>query len=257
MDSMRSLNTSLPKTRRGRPAPQPDTHQSFRTAALTVTTLYKTALADMDRSRADGYQDALEDLIGFLDKENLGVGDGEGWRIRQWATERLDGEVPVQSTSDSGDEELADDQRARSSSPIMDRNSSPEDSRLVEAIAAPNHHRCDSAPLPTSSSPTFEADMAPLPPMFQFSSPQPYPSNNPSDNPPYDHSAAARRAFPTPRRQSQRSSARNLQRSAAQNLFSLGSGAGQKRRIAHEFFNIDSNDRRDGGGGGSKRGRMT
>ena len=46
MDSMRSLNKSLPKTRR-----QPDVHQSFRTAALNVTNLYKSALADLDRAR--------------------------------------------------------------------------------------------------------------------------------------------------------------------------------------------------------------
>ncbi|KAF2686152.1 hypothetical protein K458DRAFT_298545 [Lentithecium fluviatile CBS 122367] len=256
MDSMRSLNTSLPKTRRRQPAPQPDTHQSFRSAALTVTNLYKAALADIDRSRSDGYQDALEDLIGFLDKENLGVGDGEGWRIRQWAMERLDGGLPVQSTSDSGDEELAEEQRARSSSPVMERNSSPDETRSVESIAATSHQRCDSAPPPVSASPT-EADEVPLPPMFQFSSPQAYPSTSTSDNPSYDFPAAARRAFPTPRRPSHRSSSRSLQRSAAQNLFSLGSGAGQKRKIVHDFFNVDFNDRRDGPGGGPKRGRMT
>jgi hypothetical protein len=257
MDSMRSLNTSLPKTRRRQPAPQPDTHQSFRSAALTVTTLYKAALADIDRSRADGYQDALEDLIAFLDKGNLGVGEGEAWRIRQWIMERLDGGLPVQSTSDSGDEENAEDQRARSSSPVMERNSSPEESRSMEPMATSTNLRCDSAPLPTSSSPPPEPDMTPLPPMFQFSSPQVYPSTSTTDNHPYDHSTAARRTFATPRRSSHRPSSRNLQRSAAQNLFSLGSGAGQKRRIAHEFFNLDFNDRRDGPGGGSKRGRMT
>lgn len=256
MDSMRSLNTSLPKTRRRQPAPQPDTHQSFRTAALTVTTLYKAALADIDRSRTDGYQDALEDLIGFLDKENLGVGDGEGWKIRQWAMERLDGGLPAQSTSDSGDEEIAEDHRARSSSPVMERNSSPEDTRSTEAINATSHHRSDSAPPPVSSSPTAEVEMAPLPPVFQFSSPQAYPSNNTSDNHSYDVAAAGRRAFPQ-RRPSHRAAPRNLQRSAAQNLFTLGSGGSQKRKIVHDFFNVDMNDRRDGSGGGSKRGRMT
>ena len=77
MDSMRSLNTSLPKTRRRQPNPQPDTHKVFKDTALTVTNLYRTALADIERSRSDGYQQALEDLLGFLDNENLGVGDGE------------------------------------------------------------------------------------------------------------------------------------------------------------------------------------
>ncbi|KAF2249234.1 hypothetical protein BU26DRAFT_519373 [Trematosphaeria pertusa] len=255
MDSMRSLNTSLPKTRQRQPTPQPDTHQSFRTAALTVTNLYKAALADIDRSRSDGYQEALEDLIGFLDKENLGVGDGEGWRIRQWAMERLDGALPVPSTSDS-DEEGLDEKRARSSSPIMERNPSPEETRSTEPLAGPTH-RSDSAPPPISvASSTVDADMAPLPTMFHFSAPQSYPNNNSNDTP-FDFSAAARRAFPTPRRPSNRSSSRNLQRSAAQNLFSLGSGAGQKRKLMQDFFGVDGfNDRRDGPGG-SKRGRSS
>jgi hypothetical protein len=255
---MRSLNTSLPKTRRRQPAPQPDTHQSFRSAALTVTTLYKAALADIDRSRIDGYQDALEDLIGFLDKQNLGVGDGEGWQIRQWAMERLDGGLPVQSTSDSGDDDTVEDQRARSSSPVMERNPTPEATiRPVETVTEPGHPRSDSAPPVGSSSPATEDDMTALPPMFQFNSPQAYPSNNASDSHPYDVSAAGRRAFPNPRRPSHRTQPRNLQRSAAQNLFSLGSGSGQKRKIVHDFFNVDMNDRRDGPGGGGKRGRMT
>ncbi|KAL6709381.1 hypothetical protein ACN47E_001788 [Coniothyrium glycines] len=254
MDSMRSLNKSLPKTRR-----QPDVHQSFRTAALNVTNLYKTALADLDRARSDGYQEALDELLAFLDKENLGVGDGEGWRIRQWATERLDGALPKHMTSDS-EEDYLDDKRARSSSPILERNLSPEDTRIAEPVVELTH-RSDSAPPPVQlEATTTEADLSSLHHIFQFSSPQPYPSESTSDSSAADVASAARRAFPTPRRSSNRSSSRNLQRSAAQNLFQLGNGAGQKRRLMQDFFNIDGfNDRRDGssGGGGPKRGRMS
>lgn len=261
MDSMRSLNTSLPKTRRRQPNPQPDTHKAFKDTALTVTNLYRTALADIERSRSDGYQQALEDLLGFLDNENLGVGDGEGWRIRQWATERLDG-GPVASTSDT-DEEVAEENRARSSSPVVEHV--PE-----EKQAAGPAQRCDSAPPTTvdashSNPSQADAEMAPLPPMFHFASPQVYPTNANSDNPAYDFVAAARRAFPPPRRNSNRSTSRNLQRSAAQNLVSqnlvsLGNGAGQKRKLVNDFFNVDFNHERrdrDGPGGGPKRGRMT
>ncbi|OAP65604.1 hypothetical protein AYL99_01576 [Fonsecaea erecta] len=88
MDSMRSLNTSLPSTR---PAPPEQLLQAFKSAALSVTNLYKSAAADQNASRQAGYQDALEDLLSFLDKENLGLQDGEGWRVRQWATERYEG----------------------------------------------------------------------------------------------------------------------------------------------------------------------
>ncbi|KAF1958153.1 hypothetical protein CC80DRAFT_490798 [Byssothecium circinans] len=258
MDSMRSLNTSLPRARRRQPTPQPDTHQAFRSAALTVTNLYKNALADIDRARSDGYQDALEDLVGFLDKENIGLDDGEGWRIRQWIAERLDGAhgtLPVHSTSDSDEEE---DKRARSSSPIMERNSSPEDTRAVERVAEPAI-RCDSAPPLVAAEPSPDAEMTPLPTMFHFSSPQTYPSNAVAEPTSYDLPAAARRAFPAPRRPNHRSSSRNLQRAAAQNIVSLGSGAGQKRKLMQDFFNVDfNNDRRDGpGGGGGKRGRMS
>lgn len=165
---MRSLNTSLPKTRKPTPTPQPDVHQSFRTAALTVTNLYKSALADLDKSRTEGYQEALEDLVGFLDKENLGVGDGEGWKIRQWAMERLDGALPGHSNSDS-DEEILEEKRARSSSPVMERNLSPEEVHL-EPTEDPAH-RSDSAP-PVHMESSTTANMIPPQSVFHFSSPQ-------------------------------------------------------------------------------------
>lgn len=254
MDSMRSLNTSLPKTRR-----QPDVHQSFRTAALNVTNLYKSALADIDHARSDGYQEALDELLAFLDRENMGVGDGEGWRIRQWATERLDGAQPKQSSSDS-DEDYLEDRRARSSSPVLEGNMGPEDARTGE-YHTDTAQRSDSAPPPVHMEAlTSEADTSPLHHVFQFSAPQTLPSGPASDsNAATDMSAAARRAFPNPRRSSNRSSSRNLQRSAAQNLLQLGTGAGQKRRLMNDFFNVDGfHDRRDPpSGGGSKRGRMT
>ena len=71
MDSMRSLNTSLP----GASPPKQQTGESseqllaaFKSAALSVTTLYKTAAAKQSKARADGYQDALDELLTFLDK---------------------------------------------------------------------------------------------------------------------------------------------------------------------------------------------
>jgi hypothetical protein len=251
MDSMRSLNTSLPKTKR-----QPDVHQSFRTAALNVTNLYKSALADLDRARADGYQEALEELLGFLDRENIGVGYGEGWRIRQWTTERLEGALPKQSSSDSDEDEL-DDKRARSSSPVMEHSLVSEEPRMADRVVEAAY-RSDSAPLQTEAT-TPETDAASSRHVFQFSTPQSLPSHNANDAAVNDFTAAARRAFPNPRRTSTRPSTRNLQRSAAQNLLQLGNGAGQKRRLMQDFFNVDGfNDRRDGSsGGGPKRGRMT
>lgn len=77
---------------------------AFKAAALSVTKLYKTSFAGQIKSRADGYQDCLEDLLGFLDKERLGLGGGEGWKIRTWATRQLDGRDSAPTTIESEDE---------------------------------------------------------------------------------------------------------------------------------------------------------
>jgi hypothetical protein len=236
---MRSLNKSLPRARRRRPTPQPDTHQAFRSAALTVTKLYKNAMADIERSRVDGYQTALEDLVDFLDQENIGISSGDGWRIRQWAMGRL---VPA-SDSDEDD----DGGRARSSSPMMERNSSPEETRVTE----PAVNRHDSAP-PVAAEHSNDADMTPPHTMFHFASSQAFTPSNATENASYHAPAAARRIHPAPRRSSHRAAPRNM------NVVPLGNGAGQKRKIMHDYFNIDpSNERRDGPGGNDKRGRMS
>lgn len=256
---MRSLNSSLPKTKQLSPLPQHDVTQSFRAAALTVTNLYKSAIAEIDKSHAEGYQEAVRDIVGFLDRENLGVRDGEGWKIRQWANERLEGAVPTQNNSSDSDDEASEDKeekRARSSSPTMDRNSSPEEIRVHEPPQADSTHRSDSAPPPvrmeTSST---EISMDPPQTVFQFSSAHPWPSNN-LVNESAGPDISGRRTTASPRRAPR--PGRNLQRTAASNLFSLGNGAGQKRKLMQEYFNIDSvHDRRDGPGGGSKRGRMS
>lgn len=62
----------------------------FRAAALSVTKLYKSSITAQAKARAEGYQDCLDELLQFLDRENLGLGDGEGWKIRSWANEHLD-----------------------------------------------------------------------------------------------------------------------------------------------------------------------
>lgn len=110
MDSMRSLNTSLPSSVQ----PPEQLLQAFKAAALSVTNLYKSAVTDQAQAKQLGYQEAIEDLLHFLDRKHLGLGDGEGWQVRQWATERLDG---VPSNSDSEDE----DKPARTATPTVNR----------------------------------------------------------------------------------------------------------------------------------------
>jgi hypothetical protein len=211
-----------------------------------VTNLYKAALAEADNSRTEGYREALSDLIHFLDKENLGGNDGEGSKVRQWAADRLDG---VPSISDS-EEEAPEERRAHSSSPAAERVGSPEVMK-TEPIQEDTTPRPDPAPqnevavLPTDSE-------LPQQSTFNFRASHPYPAN--AINEGLENAAPARRTDFTPRRPSHRSSNRNRQ--AAQALFNLGNGVGQKRKLPwNELFNDAFNDRRDGSGGG-KRGRM-
>lgn len=266
MDSMRALNKSLPSTTssKRKTAPQPDLHQAFRSAALSVTNLYKTAAADQARAHAEGYQEALEELIGFLDKEGLGLCDGEGWRVRQWATERFEGAVPGQATSDS-DDEAQEEKRARSSSPIMQRKPSPEvvQSSLPPQPASPP--RPESAPpmpvdLPT---PSNHIDTTPLRTDFTFRSSHAFPSSQESEMDMSDHSGSnsnittipSMRVEVVPRRSSNRQFSRTNSRPSS----NLGSGAGFKRRLPFgDYFDISGswNERKDGFGG-SKRNRFS
>lgn len=124
MDSMRSLNSSLPSSGSTRTAPPEQLLQAFRNAALSVTNLYKSAVTDQNVSRQAGYQEALEDLLSFLDRENLGLQDGEGWRVRQWATERYDGSTHQQG-AESDDDRSEGEPRPRSVSPARDHPREP------------------------------------------------------------------------------------------------------------------------------------
>ena len=140
MDSMRSLNRSLPSTPPDRPAPPEQLLQAFRQAALSVTNLYKSAASDHDSIRQAGYQDAIDDLLKFLDRENLGVQDGEGWRVRQWATAKYDGSYVQHSDGDEEDTSEGE-QRHRSSSPekpteAEDQPSAPQEQENTTSVPA-------------------------------------------------------------------------------------------------------------------------
>jgi hypothetical protein len=152
---MRSLNTSLPgatstKQQMGEPSEQLLT--AFKAAALSVTNLYKSAAADQGRARAEGYQDALDELLAFLDKEDIGLSDGEGWRIRRWATERLDGRDSVSQHMESDDENS--EKPERGSSPVLQRSQS---ATRLSSTSRPTRTaspaRTESAPPPTSHLP--------------------------------------------------------------------------------------------------------
>ncbi|KAL8698295.1 MAG: hypothetical protein Q9201_006650 [Fulgogasparrea decipioides] len=194
MDSMRTLNTSLPHS----PNPTSSHHQppeqllqAFKTAALSVTNLYKTAASDQIQARQNGYQEALDDILLFLDKENLGLDDGEGWKVRRWATERLDGKSTVGGAGAGGggagsesdnDERGETEKRARSSSPVIQYKSNTPHEHLQ-----PRQHPGSTSPVRVTSAPPIPQFLPPQPPtsvpippapeIFHFRSSRPLPQD--------------------------------------------------------------------------------
>ncbi|KAK4503530.1 hypothetical protein PRZ48_004445 [Zasmidium cellare] len=277
MDSMRHLSTSLP---RGRNEPTTDLLSDFKAAALSVTNLYKTAAKSQDRARAAGYQDALDDLLAFLDKEHMGLMDGEGWRVRQWATERLDGDGSAPRQATAAGSTMAEDEDDGSTTKEDDkedeRSSSPEIQRRPQPVTAVSSLTEDDAQQRRVVSEPPQP--APLQGDFTFQSSHAYPTSNhdrdgntsmeldssttppqPNTNPSTPSSTETVRIVSRSQRNKQHNSRRNDSRIPTLN-FSLGSGAGNKRKMPYpDFFDIsnintDNNDRKDGGGGGNGRG---
>lgn len=276
MDSMRTLNTSLPssspKARLNDPPEQ--LLQAFRSAALSVTTLYKTAASEQSRARQAGYQEALEDLLSFLDSEHLGFGDGEGWRVRQWATERVDQGDTTLSTSgptDSDDEKTEVD-RARSSSPVVqpegNGDEAPTDLQSASDSMTSTHTQTEERQTTVTPVPfTFRSSLS-LPKHQDLdmsgcnqepsTSVQPASSENRPSPPTSGHSTPSVRVEVVPRSSRHRnSSSHNRMCTRSLNfLGTLGTGAGYKRKIPFgEFFDVaNSGNARDGA---AKRGRFT
>lgn len=285
MESMKSLNKSLPKSPHRRSAQPPEKLlQAFKSAALSVTNLYKTAATDEAQARVLGYQDALDSLLAFLDKENLGVGDGEGWRIRKWATERLDGSPHTHTGSDSDEDHGETIKRPRSTSPAasstLQRKSSQEPSEIrhQSRSSSPNCLISSTSIVPPTCTSQPSNDVATPIETFSFRSPYPYPNDaemqtdsvcNNTAQPEISLQASGSTATPavrlevisrgsrTPHRNGNHSSRHNTRSTTSARV--LGSGAGSKRRIAfNDYFDLGSlGDGRDGFGGGGKRGKFT
>ncbi|RKF74862.1 hypothetical protein GcM1_237074 [Golovinomyces cichoracearum] len=272
MDTMRSLNTSLPGTT---PIKQPDPPEqllaAFKAAALSVTNLYKSAASNQGEARLEGYQNAIDELLNFLDKENIGLNDGEGWRIRRWATERLDGRDMTSHNTESDDEA---DKTDRGSSPVCPRANN------LTRISPPasNNRRILSPirrdPTPPSIVSANEENITTIPtPLtaFTFQASYPYPQDadivladlesegsrtSNTDSSILPHASLQASGITLPRLPRARSNhpARHGSKAAG----SLGKGVGQKRKINYgDFFDIGNGGYgRDNLGGGGKRGRF-
>ena len=258
---MRSLNTSLPSSTPARPAPPEQLLQAFRTAALSVTNLYKSAATDQNLSRQAGYQEALEDLLSFLDRENLGLQDGEGWRVRQWATERYDGSAHQQPT-ESDDDRSEIGQRPRSISPTRDQQTDQVTARAESAPAETATHTADNqdtTPRETiTPTPIFHFTGAAQAPSDDMQTDEgaagveePQASSSTFPNAPIRLEVVNNRGSRTPHRHgNQRNSARSSNRE-----FTFTAGTKRKLQFP-DFFDISNIGPREGLGS-SKRGRTS
>lgn len=175
---MRSLNTSLPSSTQTAQPPEL-LLQAFKTAALSVTNLYKNAVSEQAQSRHLGYQDALEDLQAFLDKEKLGNEGGEASRIRSWVTQRIDGTGAGTSAGDSDDDRPeAADKRYRSSSPTAVRKASPDTNQSSHSQSQqPRSSPPPRTEIPTQPQPSTTSESAvPRQPTFTFSAGPQFPT---------------------------------------------------------------------------------
>lgn len=271
---MKSLNTSLPRSPRRQRSSQPPEQliQSFKSAALSVTNLYKTAAADQKIARDTGYQDALDDLLVFLDKEHIGLDDGEGWRIRQWATERLDSGHPTLSTSDDEEDRAEVTNRARSSSPVVQRVAEQAQQRQPSRSTSPTQPAAAPAPRGAPAiTPESVGIQAPTE-QFTFRSACQYPQDvdmpssdttevnrvSPSSQTQNMPAPAVRvELMPRGPRTSHKSFRSNTRSNTNVRLPSLVTNS--KRRFPFpDYFDIGSlGDGKEGQGGGGKRGRFS
>ncbi|KAJ4151053.1 hypothetical protein LMH87_011771 [Akanthomyces muscarius] len=240
MDSSRTAGSSKQATGIETPEQLLDV---FKAAALSVTKLYKTSALAETRARSDGYQDCLEDLLSFLDKENMGLCDGEGWGVRRWATERLDGRDSTLPSTESEDE--TEKAAERTASPEMTRTST-EPQQIATQIKS-------DSPAPTSQPRNDEPThfVVPSQDSFTFQSAHPYPNIatlDLSDSRSHDTPAFPPRA--TKARLNGPATGRPLRASGH-----LGRGAGSKRRINFDDFFGGCFGGKDPMNPGGKRGR--
>lgn len=274
MDSMRHLSTSLPSTRRRQD--QPELLGDFRAAALSVTNLYKSAAASQDRARAAGYQDALDDLLAFLDRENLGLMDGEGWRVRQWATERLDDGAQKPAASDDEEEPVQEEQKKPAAVPVP--SSEPTDAAVAPRRTAVSEPPQAPLQAQTPPPPSHANPYASVPSIddFTFRSSHAYPTNHDrgqtqqqsmdldattptTSTPPSTESV---RIISRPARGRHSNHQRQRLNGTSAVSLNLAGAAGSKRKWPYQdFFDIsglnglDGKDGKEGGGGGGRGGK--
>ena len=243
MDSMRTLNKSLPRSSRSQHPPE-ELLLAFKEAATSVTKLYKQTHAEVDKAQQAGYQEAIGDLLSFLDRQRLGLDDGEGWEVRKWATERLDSSIPVNmvGTGNESEEEKEGDGPALNLSQVARSSAPPESS--------PSARRRSS----TSRSPPRAVSATGPPPLGQHQHPTQFKSDvfTFQTSHPYSHDTDMQVQEATSELPSQptvrvevhsraiRQSPRQNSRFTPKGALRVGPGAGTKRKAPLvDFFDMN------------------
>lgn len=220
---MKSLDRSLPASRE----PSEELNGAFKAAAISTTNLYKKAILGQTLSRQAGYQDALDDLLSFLDRRNLGLQDGEGWSVRQWATKLLDDRPTTTSVPTNKEDQHASDS---------------EEEKEVEKDKSPSPPREESSPIlqareirPEPEKPVVPdkpvLTAVPIAEAFTFQSPHLYPKDVEMQ---VIETASKREVSPRTIRQ------RKLNKQKTSSAKTVGNGGGgSKRKLPFgEFFDI-------------------
>lgn len=211
----------------------------FKAAALSVTKLYKKSALAESMARSEGYQECLDDLLVFLDKENLGLRDGEGWRVRAWATERFHGRNAAFQATESEDEVNRSD---RTNSPELTWTSS-EPHASAQRPAEPPAPTVPPVPEERTRIVVHSQDS------FAFQSSYPYPNIATLDL------SDSRRDVPPPQGPRSSKGRLNGQNPGSRTSGYLGRGAGTKRRWDLDEFFGGCLGGKDPFGSGGKRSR--
>lgn len=132
-----SLSSNLPRNpQQSRYPSTPDSEDlpppaqlmaAFKTAALSVTQLYKSAHAEIEASRKAGYQDCLDDLARLLSSDRIHI-NSEVAKIREWCNSKRrrtgSGGFAAGTGRRGGNEpgNGEDSDRERASSPMLMQN---------------------------------------------------------------------------------------------------------------------------------------
>jgi hypothetical protein len=211
----------------------------FKAAALSVTKLYKSSVAAETRARQDGYQDCLEDLLNFLDKEGTATGDKDLSRIRRWAADRRDGRDATLPTSESEDETDKPELSPPAETATAVRGS-PEPTSTTQNVDPPIE-----VVTTTNDSPHFVVPSQD----FTFQSEHQYPNIATLD-------LSDTRPHGSVNHSSQRASRNRANRTGVRSTH-LGRGAGTKRRMDFDDFFGGCLGGKDPFGNNGKRSRHT